>query len=115
MVAPLGVRFVKNARNVRCCRAFFSIREGYGVIMARLAGSGGFFYGSLQTIHLIHFWGGVRPEGSEGGVSGLPVRFACRTGRFRWGRKAKAGGVGKPAASRVPAGCLAGGWMVRKV
>ena len=31
------------------------------------------------------------------------------------GRKAKAGGVGKPAASRVPAGCLAGGWMVRKV
>ena len=24
-------------------------------------------------------------------------------------------GTGKPAASRVPAGCLAGGWMVRKV
>ena len=74
-----------------------------------------FYYGLLQSIHLIHFWGGVRPEGSEGGVSGLPVRFACRTGRFRWGRKAKAGGAGKPAASRVPAGCLAGGWMVRKV
>ena len=55
MVAPLGVRFVKNARNVRCCRAFFSIREGHGVIMARLAGSGGFFYGSLQTIHLYIF------------------------------------------------------------
>ena len=63
----------------------------------------------------VHFWGGVRPEGSEGGVSGLPVRFACRTGRFRGGRKAKAGGAGKPAASRVPAGCLVGGWMVRKV
>ena len=53
----------------------------------------------------VHFWGGVRPEGSEGGVSGLPVRFACRTGRFRGGRKAKAGGTGKPAASRVPVGC----------
>ncbi len=90
MVAPLGVRFVKNARNVRCCRAFFSIREGHGVIMARLAGSGGFFYGSLQTIHLIHFWGGVRPEGSEGGVSGLAgfggyrnFRGVCRA-RFVW-------------------------------
>ena len=74
-----------------------------------------FYYGLLQSIHLYIFWGGIRPEGSEGGVSGLPVRFACRTGRFRGGRKAKAGGAGKPAASRVPAGCLVGGWMVRKV
>ena len=88
MVAPLGVRFVKNARNVRCCRAFFSIREGYGVIMARLAGSGGFFYGSLQTIHLIHFRGGGWLAGADGVDVGMAVRcvvdgiWLCRPMRF---------------------------------
>ena len=56
----------------------------------------------------VHFWGGIRPEGSEGGVSGLPMRFACRTGRFRWGRKAKAG-VEPASLPRV----VADGWCGR--
>ena len=107
MVAPLCFRFVKNARNVRCFRAFFSIREGYGVIMARRWYGSAFFYGSLQTIHLIYFRGGADGAGT------VRVRFAGEGGRV--GRRVQSGAVGGCAACHVPAVCRGadvGAWMV---
>ena len=46
-----------------------------------------FYYGLLQSIHLYIFWGGIRPEGSEGvtagglpGYGGVCVRGCGRCG-----------------------------------
>ena len=61
-------RYEKRPRRwVPVSAGVFSIREGHGVIMARRWHGSAFFYGSLQTIHLIHF-AAVRDGGKLAGA-----------------------------------------------
>ena len=65
-------------RWVPVCAGVSSIRDGHGGIMAGRFGVGGVFYGSLQSIHLIHFRGCAAVGGGRAGVSSRGGNVAVR-------------------------------------
>ena len=80
-----GERGKRPRRRGTAFAGVFSIREGHGVIMAGTPSGRGFFYGSLQSIHLIHF---------RGRVCGLPVGCGSPAGQDGFageGRRRRAG------------------------
>ena len=85
-----GVAGMKNARDggCRCLRAFFFNQGRAWGDYGKAGRFGRVFYGSLQTIHLIHFRGGGWLAGTDGVDVGMAVRcvvdgiWLCRPMRF---------------------------------